>query len=141
MGGQLGGPLGRPLNLSYFKTSLICLILKLVSSLSMSCFSMVHFKFVFFKISHLSCVSFSVVSPIQLCLLLLLSFQLCLIFSCVSYSVVSHFTSVISLVSVFSCISFSVMSHFTSVISLVSVLVSDFSHSTSELSGQFRTMY
>ena len=30
------------------------------------------------------------------------------------------------------------MSHFTSVISLVSVLVSDFSHSTSELSGQFR---
>merc|ERR1711879_409282 len=103
---------------SYFKTSLICLILKLVSSLSMSCFSMVHFKFVFFKISHLSCVSFSVVSPIQLCLLLLLSFRLCLIFSCVSYSVVSHFTSVIS---------------------LVSVLVSDFSHSTSELSGQFRT--
>ena len=36
----------------------------------------------------------------------------------------------------FSCISFSVMSHFTPVISVASVLVSDFSHSTSELSGQ-----
>merc|ERR1711879_237745 len=80
-----------------------------------------------------------VVSHFQLCLLFsCVSFYFCL-FSCVSYSVVSHFTSVISLVSVFSCISFSVVSHFTSVISLVSVLVSDFSHSTSELSGQFRT--
>merc|ERR1711879_1136979 len=79
--------LGRPLNLSYFKTSLICLILKLVSSLSMSCFSVVHFGFVFFKIGHLSCVSFSVclfscvsfsvVSPIQLCLISLPSFHLC----------------------------------------------------------------
>merc|ERR1711941_260147 len=97
-------------------------------------FSCVSFYFCLF-----GCVSFTVVSPIQLCLLLLLSFRLCLIFSCVSYSVVSHFTSVISLVSVFGCISFSVVSHFASVISLVSVLVSDFSHSTSELSGQFRT--
>merc|ERR1711879_1082352 len=81
-----------------------------------------------------------VVSHFQLCLLFsCVSFYFCL-FGCVSFSVVSPIQlCLISLVSVFSCISFSVMSHFTSVISHVSVLVSDFSHSTSELSGQFRT--
>merc|ERR1711941_249403 len=76
----------------------ICLVLELVSSLSMSCFSVVHFKFVFFGISHLSCVSFSVVSPIQLCLLLLSSFHLC------PFSVASRFRwCLISLLSFHLC--------------------------------------